>query len=81
MTNRLPLPISTLKQLEILISENNSNLWVANPLKNILRNIVSYDYADAIKGLGYLKQNYPHLMNYDKEVKAIQKAEKRYNEI
>ena len=79
MTNRLPLPLSTLKTLNVLISESGNNLWLINPMKNIVRNIASYDYADAIKSLGYLQQEFPELMNYEKEIKAILRAEKKYN--
>jgi len=80
MTNRLPLPTATIKEIMKLINKNSS-LYITNPLRNIGRDIVNYDYADAVKGLTFLQKDFPELMNYKKHTTAIQKAEKRYNNI
>lgn len=81
MKNRLPLPLKTLKNLQHLINENSNNLYVANPLNNICRYIVEYDFANAIMSLRILKMDYPNLMDYDKNIALIKAAYKRYENI
>lgn len=81
MRNRHPLPLSTIKELMKLKESNWDNLWVANPLANIIRDIAGYDYQDAIKKLGYLQEQNPDLLDYAKHIKLIQAAQERYNAI
>lgn len=81
MRNRLPLPLETIKELKILIEQHKNDLWIRNPLNNILFDVAEYDYDKAIKGLGYLQLKYPELMNYKKHINLIKKAEGRYNAI
>jgi hypothetical protein len=80
MKKRLPLPLSTIKEIRILIDKNDS-LWIKNPLRNILISIGNYDYSDAIKGLELIKQDQPELMDYKKAIERIKEAQVRYNNI
>ena len=85
MRNRLPLPLSTIKEIKFLIAENTAKNGIDWAIVNLLRNaliyICEYDYTDAIRLLGYLKEDYPNLMDYSKHTKAIDKAHKRYDAI
>ena len=36
MKNRLPLPLSAIKEIQEVLESNISNLWLKNPLKNKL---------------------------------------------
>jgi hypothetical protein len=78
MANRLPLPLSTIKNIQSLIEENSTNLWLRNPLYNALRSICAYDYKDAIDTLVVLQKDHPALMDYTKHIAAINRAHKRY---
>jgi hypothetical protein len=80
MTNRLPLPLATIKEISNS-RDTNSDLNVLNPLKNLLRKICEYEYQEAIQILGFLKEEYPSLLNYSKCINGIKNAEKRYNSI
>lgn len=81
MNNRLPLPLATIKELMRLKELMRDNLWIANPLGNIVRHIVAYEYQDAIKMLQYLQHDHPDLMYYDKHIRLIQQAKNRYDAI
>ena len=81
MRNRLPLPLSTIKEIKSLITESGTNWDIVNLLRNTLINICEYEYNDAIRLISYLKQDYPSLMDYEKHIKAIDNAHKRYDAI
>lgn len=76
--NRLPLPISTIKRLCEIRDNEHETLWVKNPVSNCLQYIGNYDYDEAIEILGHLKDDYPDLMDYNKEIRNIKTAKKRY---
>ena len=83
MKNRLPLPINTIKEIQLLIIKHSVNLWICNPLKNIIKDLINYEYSEAIKGINFLRENkgYSDLMDFEKNIKSILAAKKRYDAI
>lgn len=78
MKNRLPLPLLAIKEIQEVLESNMSNLWLKNPLKNVLNSLASYEYSEAIELLTIISYDFPELMDYKKNIDSIKKAEKRY---
>ncbi len=76
----LPTSYKAIEDIQKAIEENDGNYWVVNPLKNCLRDIVTdAEYQEGIDTLNSLQEEYPNLLDYEKIIELIKKAEKRYN--
>jgi hypothetical protein len=90
LVKKLPLPKSTLNELVKLRSsiddkkndyDKDFYFGVRAITNNAIYDLVEYEYLDSIQKLMTLRKYLPNAIDYDKHIKLILQAKKRYDNI